>query len=91
MAWDSSFGLAKIAPLTAWSEQDVWRYVSDHDIPTNELHNFGFPSIGCTNCTRPIAEGEDPRAGRWSGTLKTECGLHLPADRQFAQPDHRST
>ena len=54
----------------------MWRYISEHDIPYNPLHNQGYPSIGCTHCTRKPAEGEDARAGRWAGTSKTECGLH---------------
>ena len=82
-AWDANFGLAKIAPLAAWSEQDVWSYIADHDIPTNDLHLLGYPSIGCTHCTRPVEEGEDIRAGRWSGKLKTECGLHRPSDQSI--------
>jgi phosphoadenosine phosphosulfate reductase len=84
IAWDAKFELAKIAPLVTWSEQDVWDYVVDHDIPTNSLHGLGYPSIGCTHCTRPVQAGEDPRAGRWSGTLKTECGLHVAPEQRSA-------
>jgi phosphoadenosine phosphosulfate reductase len=75
-AWDKRFNLWKLNPLADWSEKDVWRYISDNDIPYNPLHDQGYPSIGCTHCTRKPAEGEDDRAGRWAGTTKTECGLH---------------
>lgn len=76
VGWDAKFGLAKVSPLAHWSEREVWRYIADHDIPYNALHDQGYPSIGCTHCTRPIAAHEDPRAGRWSGFAKVECGLH---------------
>lgn len=75
--WDAKFGLAKISPLANWSEREVWQYVSTHKLATNALHEHGYPSIGCTHCTRPISAGEDLRAGRWSGFDKTECGLHI--------------
>jgi phosphoadenosine phosphosulfate reductase len=75
-AWDKRFGLWKLNPLADWSEKDVWRYIHEHDIPYNPLHDQGYPSIGCTHCTRKPAAGEDPRAGRWAGREKTECGLH---------------
>lgn len=74
--WDAKFGLAKISPLVNWSERQVWQYLSANKVPYNALHAGGYPSIGCTHCTRPIVEGEDSRAGRWSGFAKTECGLH---------------
>lgn len=77
VGWDARFGLAKIAPLAAWSEDDVWEYIWAHEIPYNPLHDSGFPSLGCTHCTRPVAPGEDLRAGRWSKHMKIECGLHL--------------
>ena len=75
-AWDKRFRLWKLNPLADWSEKDVWRYISENDIPYNPLHDQGYPSIGCTHCTRKPAAGEDPRAGRWAGSSKTECGLH---------------
>jgi phosphoadenosine phosphosulfate reductase len=74
--WDSKFGLAKVNPLARWAEREVWRYIAIHKVPYNRLHQCGYPSIGCTPCTGPVAPGEDPRAGRWSGFAKTECGLH---------------
>lgn len=75
--WDEKFGLVKINPIVDWTSKQVWRYIHDHDVPYNELHNQDYPSIGCTHCTRAVRPGEDPRAGRWPGFAKTECGLHL--------------
>ncbi len=74
--WDEKFGLVKINPLADWNSKQVWQYIRAHDTPYNALHDRSFPSIGCSHCTRAIHPGEDPRAGRWSGTSKTECGLH---------------
>jgi len=75
--WDAKFGLVKINPLADWTEQQVWHYIHDHDVPYNSLHDQDYPSIGCTHCTRPVMPGEDQRAGRWTGFAKTECGLHV--------------
>jgi len=75
--WDAKFGLVKINPLVDWNAKQVWRYIHDHEVPYNALHNQDYPSIGCTHCTRAVKPGEDPRAGRWSGFGKTECGLHI--------------
>lgn len=75
--WDAKFGLVKINPIVDWTSKQVWRYIHEHDVPYNELHNQDFPSIGCTHCTRAVKPGEDPRAGRWPGFAKTECGLHI--------------
>ncbi|HYF77510.1 MAG TPA: phosphoadenylyl-sulfate reductase [Symbiobacteriaceae bacterium] len=74
--WDAKFGLVKLNPLAAWKEKDVWSYMMANGVPYNPLHDQGYPSIGCTHCTRAVKPGEDPRAGRWSGFQKTECGLH---------------
>jgi phosphoadenosine phosphosulfate reductase len=74
--WDKRFGLWKLNPLADWSEEDVWNYLAKHHVPYNKLHDEGYPSIGCTHCTRPVAAGEDERAGRWAGSAKSECGLH---------------
>ncbi len=76
VSWDEKFGLYKISPLANWDEKQVWRYIFENDVPYNALHDQGYPSIGCTNCTRRVGAGEEGRAGRWSGTVKTECGLH---------------
>jgi phosphoadenosine phosphosulfate reductase len=70
-------GLVKVNPIATWTDQDVAGYMADRDVPRNPLLDQGYPSIGCRPCTRPVAPGEDPRAGRWAGTEKTECGLHL--------------
>jgi len=74
--WDRKFGLVKINPLVAWKDADVWKYIIENNVPYNPLHDRGYPSIGCTHCTRAVRPGEDPRSGRWSGFQKTECGLH---------------
>ncbi|SHE76485.1 phosphoadenylylsulfate reductase (thioredoxin) [Seinonella peptonophila] len=74
--WDESFQLLKLNPLTYWTDDQVWAYIRQHDIPYNPLHDQGYPSIGCWPCTRKVKPGEDPRSGRWSGFNKTECGLH---------------
>lgn len=70
--WDARNGLWKICPLADWSERDVWNYITEHELPYNKLHDAGYASIGCTNCTTP----GDGREGRWAGSDKTECGLH---------------
>ena len=75
--WDRRFGLVKINPLVRWTAADVRAYVYAYGVPTNPLHEEGYPSIGCMPCTGPVAPGENPRAGRWRGRGKTECGLHL--------------
>jgi phosphoadenosine phosphosulfate reductase len=72
-------GVVKVQPLAGWSDEDVKGYLFAHDVPYNPLHDRGFPSIGCTPCTRAIRPGEDSRAGRWADAEKTECGLQLPA------------
>lgn len=73
---DAKFGLVKVNPLIRWTEEDVWNYIHQHNVPYNPLHDQGYPSIGCIHCTRAVLPGEDSRAGRWSGFEKTECGLH---------------
>jgi phosphoadenosine phosphosulfate reductase len=70
-------GLIKVNPLANWTQLDVDGYIKDHDVPVNPLIAQGYPSIGCWPCTKPVADGEDPRSGRWAGKDKTECGLHL--------------
>jgi phosphoadenosine phosphosulfate reductase len=76
--WDASNGLIKINPLLEWSEQQVWEFIKEKNIPYNKLHDQGFPSIGCQPCTRAIAKDEDLRAGRWWWEMpdSKECGLH---------------
>jgi len=74
--WDRKFDLVKINPIVDWTSEQVWNYIRQHQVPYNPLHDRNYPSIGCTHCTRAIRAGEDPRAGRWPGFRKTECGLH---------------
>jgi phosphoadenosine phosphosulfate reductase len=76
ISWDAAFGLVKINPIAAWSDEDMQAYIDAHDILVNPLVYEGSPSIGCAPCTAKPVEGADPRSGRWAGTSKTECGLH---------------
>jgi phosphoadenosine phosphosulfate reductase len=77
VSWDASFGLVKVNPLATWTDDDITSYLADHGLPVHPLVSRGYRSIGCAPTTRPVAEGEDPRAGRWSGLDKSECGLHV--------------
>ena len=70
---DQRRGIAKYNPLAGWGERDVWRYVNEHDLPYNPLHDRGYASIGCEPCTQPGSG----REGRWAESAKTECGLHV--------------
>jgi phosphoadenosine phosphosulfate reductase len=70
-------GLVKVNPLARWTDDDVTHYIDEHAVPANPLRYQGYRSIGCAPCTRPVSEDEHPRAGRWAGSDKTECGLHL--------------
>ena len=82
VGWDKKFGLVKISPLANWTKADVWKRITDEEIPYNPLHDKGYPSIGCWPCTRAVESGEiDERAGRWSGMRKTECGLHTISEQ----------
>ena len=76
--WDATNGLVKINPLAFWTSEDVWTYIRVNELPYNELHDQGYPSIGCQPCTKPaeLSSG-DERAGRWSNLDKTECGIHF--------------
>jgi phosphoadenosine phosphosulfate reductase len=75
---ESNNGILKLNPLIDWTEEMVWNFIRENNIPYNKLHDKGFPSIGCQPCTRAIAPGEDIRAGRWWWEMegKKECGLH---------------
>jgi phosphoadenosine phosphosulfate reductase len=77
---DAMHDLVKVNPLADWRRRDVERFVADHSIPYNVLHDRSFPSIGCAPCTRAVRLGEPERAGRWwwEAEAKKECGLHLP-------------
>ena len=74
--YDTKFGLVKFNPIADWTQEDVWNYIRTNNVYYNPLHDNHYPSIGCEYCTRQVMPGEDPRAGRWSGNDKTECGLH---------------
>jgi phosphoadenosine phosphosulfate reductase len=76
VGWDAKFGVVKVSPLANWTKARVWDLIVREQIPYNPLHDRGYVSIGCLPCTRAVLAGEDERAGRWSGTAKTECGLH---------------
>ena len=73
LGWDIKHEKWKAAPLADWTDKDVWRYIAEHDLPYNPLHDQGYESIGCTPCTQ-IGAGRD---GRWAGSDKSECGLHV--------------
>lgn len=78
LVWDHKHGLWKLSPFAAWTEQMVWDYIHQHDLPYNPLHNQGYASIGCYPCTQPASDATDLRSGRWVNQPKTECGIHLP-------------
>ena len=73
---DARRGMLKFNPLAYWTQEQVDEYVAEHSLLENPLRQSGYVSIGCEPCTRPVAEGEDARAGRWSGRAKVECGMH---------------
>ncbi|HEV3280001.1 MAG TPA: phosphoadenylyl-sulfate reductase [Acidimicrobiales bacterium] len=77
VSYDDAWRLVKLNPLATWTEQDVAGYTADHGIPEHPLLSKGYLSIGCAPTTRPVDDGEDPRAGRWSDSDKVECGLHV--------------
>jgi len=74
--FDETRGVVKIAPILHWSDAQLLRYTMENDVPVNPLMYDGYPSIGCGPCTKRVDSGEDPRAGRWAGQGKNECGLH---------------
>jgi phosphoadenosine phosphosulfate reductase len=82
---DPQFDLVKINPLANWTKEQVWDYIRANEVPYNPLHEQGFPSIGCWPCTKPVAAGEDDRAGRWAGSEKRECGLHLRLSKKVEE------
>ncbi len=79
--WSERYGVWKVQPLADWTEDDVWRYIAVNDVPYNPLHDLGYRSIGCIPCTRPTRPDEEERAGRWAGSGKLECGIHLEASQ----------
>ena len=84
---DDQHGVLKFNPLADWSEREVWDYVRRHEVPYNRLYDQGYRSIGCAPCTRPVAEGEDARAGRWwwETQAASECGLHFSPDGKLVR------
>jgi phosphoadenosine phosphosulfate reductase len=79
MEWDWRYEVMKFSPLANTSRETIWNYIQENDVPYNELHRKGYPTIGCTHCTKPVEGskiGEYSREGRWAGEEKTECGLH---------------
>jgi phosphoadenosine phosphosulfate reductase len=90
--WDARFQLVKINPLASLTHDGVWSYLREYEVPVSPLHDEGYASIGCHPCTSPVEPGEDPRAGRWRGREKTECGLHSrsrkpPVPLRLARPE----
>jgi phosphoadenosine phosphosulfate reductase len=77
ITYDEKFGLVKINPIAAWSDEDMQAYIDAHGVLVNPLVAEGYPSIGCAPCTAKPLPGADPRSGRWAGTGKIECGLHV--------------
>jgi phosphoadenosine phosphosulfate reductase len=85
--------LVKVNPMANWTRREVWAYLKEHDIPTLPLYGLGYLSIGCAPCSRGLFPGEDERAGRWAGNMKTECGIHIAetvrgADAASGDPAH---
>ncbi|MEV5508376.1 phosphoadenylyl-sulfate reductase [Streptomyces orinoci] len=76
VGWDARRGKVKVAPIARWTQDQVDAYIAEHQVLVNPLLMDGYSSIGCAPCTRRTTAGEDPRAGRWAGRGKTECGLH---------------
>ncbi|HMN81843.1 MAG TPA: phosphoadenylyl-sulfate reductase [Burkholderiaceae bacterium] len=87
LEFDPAHGLMKSNPLIDWLADDVWAFARAHRVPTNVLHDRGFPSIGCAPCTRAVGPGEDPRAGRWwwEQAETRECGLHMTPDGRLVR------
>ena len=79
--WDPENCVVKMNPLARWSEEDVWNYIEENNLPYNPLYARGYPAIGCVPCTVPVNSGTDLRSGRWKNLEKTECGIHIPSQR----------
>ncbi len=76
LSWHPTYKVLKVNPLAHWTRDDVWGYIRLHELPYNDLHDQGYPSIGCWPCTQLAAANDSERAGRWAGQSKTECGIH---------------
>ena len=79
-------GKTKVNPLANWTKADLDAYVAEHDLPPHPLVQFGYPSIGCWPCTKPVETGADDRSGRWAGSEKIECGIHTPTAAELDAP-----
>ncbi|WP_110588261.1 phosphoadenylyl-sulfate reductase [Microbacterium suaedae] len=77
VTFDAKNGLVKVNPFVQWTSDELYGYAADHGVPMNLLLSAGYPSIGCEPCTQPVEEGADPRSGRWAGSTKVECGIHV--------------
>lgn len=77
VGWDAKKQKVKVSPIARWTDAQVDAYIADNSILVNPLVYDDYPSIGCWPCTRRVAPGDDPRSGRWAGTNKTECGIHM--------------
>jgi len=77
VAWDPARAMVKVNPVATWTDDDIDRYLDEHGLPRHPLTYVGYVSIGCAPTTQPVAEGQNPREGRWPGSDKTECGLHV--------------
>jgi phosphoadenosine phosphosulfate reductase len=75
--WDAKRAMVKVNPIASWTQEQVDDYIAGNGVLLNPLVDDGYPSIGCATCTLPVKPGADPRSGRWAGTGKTECGLHV--------------
>ncbi|MEM7032503.1 MAG: phosphoadenylyl-sulfate reductase [Chloroflexota bacterium] len=77
IAWDKKHQMVKLNPLAYWDQRQIWKYIYEHKLPYNRLHDQGYTSVGCAPCTQPATHLNDERSGRWQGQSKTECGIHL--------------
>jgi phosphoadenosine phosphosulfate reductase len=77
VSWDARREMIKVNPIVEWTQQQVDDYIAANGVLVNPLIYDGYPSIGCRTCTAKVADGADPRSGRWAGTAKTECGIHI--------------
>ena len=91
VGWDLKYNMSKLNPLATWTKKDVWDYIIKNDVPYNPLHDAGYPSIGCWPCTKAIGAGEDDRSGRWAGTAKKECGIHVVNNHDIIASASRSS
>lgn len=77
IARDARNDMMKLCPFANWTEDMIWTYIHAHDLPYNDLHDQGYPSIGCLHCTQATTDSADLRGGRWVNHQKTECGIHV--------------